>query len=87
MNIRWNASKNEVLKQERNVTFEDVVELIQSGNELDIIPHPKRSNQHIIIVRLHGYVHAVPFTTDKNGIFLKTIYPSRTLDKYYGGEE
>ena len=86
MNIRWNESKNKVLKRERNVAFEDVVEIIQSGDELDIIPHPKRSNQQIIIVRLHGYIHAVPFTVDGKGLFLKTIYPSRNLNKQYGGE-
>ena len=85
MGIHWNESKNKILKRERNVSFETIVEIIRSGNELDIIPHPKRSNQQIIIVRLQGYIYAVPFTSDEKGIFLKTIYPSRTLNKQYGG--
>lgn len=86
MDIRWNESKNQILKRERNVKFEDIVEIIQSGNEIDIIPHPKRSNQRIIIVRIHGYIYAVPFIEEENGIFLKTIFPSRDLNKQYGGE-
>jgi uncharacterized DUF497 family protein len=86
MNIRWNAGKNELLKRERGVCFEDVADLIRTGEELDIIPHPSRPNQRIIIVRINGYVHAVPFAEDAEGLFLKTIYPSRDLNKQYGGE-
>jgi len=85
MNIHWDELKNEILKRERNVAFEDVAEIIRSGNEIDIIPHPKRSNQRIIIVRINGYIHAVPFVEDGSGMFLKTIFPSRDLNKQYGG--
>lgn len=56
------------------------------GAELAIIPHPSRSNQKILIVRLHDYIHAVPFLENKTGLFLKTIYPSRDLHKRYGGD-
>ena len=86
MDIRWNAEKNELLRQERGLCFEDVAELIRAGEELDIIPHPSRPNQRIIIVRINGYVHAVPFVVDADGLFLKTIYPSRDLNGQYGGE-
>ena len=44
MDIRWNAEKNELLRRERGVCFEDVAELIRTGEELDIIPNPSRSN-------------------------------------------
>jgi len=84
MNIRWSENKNELLKRDRGISFEEVVEIIQSGDELDIIPYPKRSNQRIIVVRIHDY--AVPFVEDESGIFLKTIFPSRTLNSQYGGE-
>ncbi|MCK5671876.1 MAG: toxin [Spirochaetales bacterium] len=85
MEINWNNDKNEILKCERNLSFEEVAKIIRLGNEIDIIPHPKRSNQKIVIVRIHGYIHAVPFTEDEKGMFLKTIFPSRTLNKQYGG--
>lgn len=86
MNIHWDENKNELLKRDRGISFEEVVEVVQSGNELDIIPHPKRSNQQIIVLRIHNYVHAVPFVEDESGIFLKTIFPSRILNREYGGE-
>ncbi len=48
------SRKNETLKAERRLCFENVAELVRSGEELD-------------------------------GIFLKTIYPSRDLNKQNGG--
>ncbi|MGO8792611.1 MAG: DUF4258 domain-containing protein [Terriglobia bacterium] len=86
MDVRWSAEKNELLRRERGVCFEDVAELIRTGEELDIIPHPSRPNQRIMVVRINGYVHAVPFVEDADGLFLKTIYPSRDLNEQYGGE-
>jgi hypothetical protein len=83
--IRWSPEKNEILKADRGLCFEDVAQIIQAGEELDIIPHPTRGNQKILVVRLRGYVHAVPFVEDESGLFLKTIYPSRDLNKQYGG--
>jgi len=70
------------------LTFEEAEAEILAGRLLDIIPHPTRPNQHIYIIRLRGYAHAVPFVTDEEGnIFLKTIYPSRDFQKHYGGTE
>lgn len=85
MNIRWSEEKNAILKLERGVSFEEVEEIIYAGSQLDIIPHPKHLHQKILIVRLHGYVHAVPYVEDEDGMFLKTIYPNRDLQKIYGG--
>ncbi|MGA2545330.1 MAG: toxin [Rectinemataceae bacterium] len=85
MEIRWSEEKNELLKRERGVSFEDVAALIRTHQELDILPHPLRVNQKIIVVRLHGYIHAVPFVEEAGGISLKTIYPNRNLQIQYGG--
>ena len=85
MEIHWNAEKNLLVKRVRGVSFEEVAEIIRAGDELDIIPHPTRTHQKIIVVRLEGYVHAVPFVMEEDGIFLKTIYPSRSLNEQYGG--
>jgi len=85
MEIRWNEKKNELLKRERGICFEDVAAIIQAHEELDILPHPSRSNQRILVVRLRGYVHAVPFVEEESGIFLKTMYPNRDLQTQYGG--
>lgn len=85
MEIRWSEEKNEILKRMRGVAFEEVAAIIQAHQELDILPHPSRPNQKIIVLRLRGYVHAVPFVVEGEGIFLKTIYPNRKLQDQYGG--
>ena len=86
MNFKLNIEKNELLKKERNVCFEDVVSLIYEDKVVDIIKHPnkvKYPNQKIYIVILHNYVHIVPFVKDEDEIFLKTIVPSRKMNKLY----
>ncbi len=86
MNFKWNIEKNKLLKKERNVCFEDVVALIYEDKILDIIKHPnavKYPNQKIYIVLLQNYVHMVPFVKKEDEIFLKTIVPSRKMNKLY----
>ncbi len=88
MNFRWNLEKNELLKKERGVCFEDVVTQIYDGNVLDIIKHPNQKKypmQHIYVIVLHNYVHIVPFVKKDDEIFLKTIVPSRKMQKLYMG--
>jgi len=82
----WEASKNELLKQEREVSFEDVVIAIEEGYLLDILAHPNPkhySHQKIFVVAISGYVYLVPFVEDEEKIFLKTIIPSRKATKRY----
>jgi len=55
---------------------------------LDIIKHPnseKYPNQKIYIVLLSNYAHMVPFVKKNDYIFLKTIAPSRKMNKKYKG--
>ncbi len=71
--------KNDWLKLQRKVSFEDVVLAIQSNALLDIVDHPNAAaypNQKIYIIDLNGYVHLVPFVEDSESVFLKTIIPS-----------
>ena len=75
------------MKNERGVCFEDVITQLESGNILDIIKHPneeKYLNQKIYILLLQGYVHMVPYVKIEKEIFLKTIVPSRKMNKLYG---
>lgn len=88
MIFRWSDEKNELLKNERDVCFEDVVTLINEDKILDIIAHPNREkypNQNIYILRMQGYVHMVPYVKKGDEIWLKTIIPSRKLNKFYKG--
>lgn len=89
MNYKWNLEKNELLKQERGVCFEDVVTQIYEDNILDIIKHPnieKYPNQKIYIIFLQNYTYMIPFVNSNDEIFLKTIVPSRKMHKLYEGE-
>ncbi|MBI3985066.1 MAG: BrnT family toxin [Candidatus Levybacteria bacterium] len=82
----WDKGKNEWLKEERGVCFEDVIHALDEGNELDRISHPNKKrypNQKMIIVNIENYAYTVPFVEDEKKVFLKTIIPSRKMTKKY----
>ena len=86
----WDDAKNEKLKGERGIGFEDIVFHIERGDVLDILEHPNRARyagQQIFVVQRDDYVYLVPFVEDEKLIFLKTIIPSRKATKEYLGEE
>lgn len=88
--LNWNDEKNETLKQERGITFEDIVYHLSHGGLLDTIQHPNQQQypgQRIFIVNVEGYVWIVPFVEDTDTIFLKTIIPSREMTKIYLGDD
>ena len=79
----WNDEKNEILKEERGISFEQVVLHIEKG---DILQHPNREkypNQKIIVIRIIDYIYVVPFVEKDNIRLLKTIIPNRKLNKKY----
>ena len=77
---RWSPLKDFLLKKERGISFED---LIINGTFIDEIKHPSRENQRILIYEYKNYIWSIPFVPEKEGGFLKTIYPSRKLMKKY----
>ena len=82
---RWSKEKDDILKKQRGIGFEDIVEAI-SHNLLDVYNHPNKKeypNQKIYVVKSHDYVFLVPFVRDGYDIFLKTIIPSRKAKKIY----
>jgi len=84
--IRWHHDKNEKLKRERLVSFEEVVYHIEQGDIVDIALHPnqeKYPGQQIYVIRLRGCLHLVPFVETEDEIFLKTIIPSRKAEREY----
>ena len=84
----WNDEKNEWLRQERGVTFEDIVFHLAHGGLLDVLEHPnprRYPGQRLFIVNVEGYACIVPFVEDDDKIFLKTIIPSRKMTKQYLG--
>ena len=84
--FRWNHDKNEELKTERGISFEEVVLAMEVDGILDVVRHPnsgKYPNQLVLVVALDGYVHLVPFVEEPEFYFLKTIIPSRKATRDY----
>jgi hypothetical protein len=76
----WSREKNDILKIERGISFEEVIFHIGNGDELDVYPHPndlRYPNQMISVVKINDYVYLVPYVESENEIFLKTIIPRR----------
>ncbi len=85
MAIIWDTEKNEKLRRERNITFEEVAQMILEKKYVAILEHPKRPEQRLFLIPIHGYIHAVPFVIDaESNIVLKTVFPSRKFDRKYG---
>ena len=85
---KWNHDKNERLKAERGLGFEQVILHIERGDLIDVIKHPNQSrypNQQMLVVRIKDYAYLVPFIEDQDSIFLKTIIPSRKATRDYLG--
>ncbi|MFO1180321.1 BrnT family toxin [Ottowia sp.] len=84
--LRWNAEKNNLLKRERGVSFENIVVAIEGGGLLDVLAHPNRQRypgQKILVVSYGDYVYLVPFVEEDQALFLKTIIPSRKATRDY----
>jgi uncharacterized DUF497 family protein len=83
---KWDNQKNELLKAERGISFEQIVLHIDRGDVLAVIAHPNAKrypNQQLIIVAVNGYAYLVPFVDSPEGRFLKTIIPSRKATRDY----
>jgi len=84
--FEWNTEKNEKLKVERDVSFEDVVIAIDEKRVLDVVRHPNQKQyqkQKILIVEIDKYAYLVPFVESEEKIFFKTIIPSRKATEQY----
>lgn len=84
--FRWNAEKNDALRSERGISFENVVVAIESGGLLDILAHPNQAKypkQRILVVSCDNYAYLVPFVEEDDYFFLKTVIPSRKATRDY----
>lgn len=83
---QWNPEKNEQLKAERGLSFEQMVMHIEGGDLLAVSEHPNQGRypgQQILVVRVGDYVYLVPFVKSEDGRFLKTIIPSRKATRQF----
>jgi len=91
MRYEWNPEKNEILKKERGISFEQIVFHLSQGDIWKIAGHPdqkKYPGQRIYFVIVENYIFMVPFVVESEYVFLKTIIPSRKATKDYikGGD-
>jgi uncharacterized DUF497 family protein len=82
----WNEEKNRLLRKERGISFEEIIEALKQGKLLDRYKHPNEEqycHQEIMVVEVDDYAYLVPFVEDEEKFFLKTIYKSRKATKKY----
>jgi uncharacterized DUF497 family protein len=88
MRFVWNEDKNNVLRQHRNISFEQILTAIEDKKIVDVIEHPnkvKYKGQIYIMVNYDEYIYVVPavISESEEECFLKTIYPSRKYTQKY----
>ena len=84
--LRWNHQKNEQLKYERDISFEEIVLAIEADGLLDILRHSnpgKYPKQRVFVVAVEEYAYLVSFVEEAEYYFLKTIIPSRKATRDY----
>lgn len=76
--LDWTEEKNDWLKKNRNISFEEIELLISQGETIEIIDNPntgKYPNQKIFIININDYVWYVPFIEDsKKNIFKNCLF-------------
>ena len=90
IHFAWNVEKDESLRKERGISFEEIVYHIEQGDVADILEHPNQKRypgQRILVVIVDEYAYLVPCIETKEEVFLKTIIPSRKATKEYLGEK
>ena len=89
--FRWNPQKNDRLKAERGISFEEIVLAVEEGGIRDILVHPNQQRyrgQVVLVVVWRSHVYLVPSVEADAHYFLKTIIPSRKATRdYLGGKD
>jgi uncharacterized DUF497 family protein len=85
--IIWDKEKNDKLILERNISFDEISQMIMDGMYMDIIENPVREGQMYFVMEIQDYTGIVPFIIDEDdNIVLKTAYQSRKYHKKYRGK-
>ncbi|GAK56308.1 hypothetical protein U27_03270 [Candidatus Vecturithrix granuli] len=90
MKYDWNPDKNDWLKEEPNISFEQIIFHLSQGDiwmTADHLNQQKYPGQRIYFVIVEDYIYLVPHIVEKDSIFLKTIIPSRKATRDYHKEQ
>jgi uncharacterized DUF497 family protein len=90
LTFNFSAEKNRWLIENRGVSFEEIIAVLDAKGSTDVIQHPnmeKYPHQKMIVVEFHDYIYVVPFVEEEGDVlFLKTIFPHRKFTKKYLSE-
>ena len=70
MKFDWDPEKNEELKKERGISFEEIALLLGSGRLWKVSRHwneEKYPRQRVFLIPVDDYIYAVPFVEDEDG--------------------
>ena len=84
--VRWNAEKDLLLRSDPargGIGLAECAVAIEEGRILDDLPNPVRAGQRILVLDINAYAYVVPYVTDGDAIFLKTMFPSRKHTAQY----
>lgn len=79
MEFKWSSLKSRRLKRRRGAAFEEVL----GGEFIEVIDHPVRADQKILLMWYREYVWAIPCILSEGEIFLKTLYKCRKYTKLF----
>ena len=83
--FKFNIDKNNLLKKERNISFEEIIKAISDKKGWRIYPHPNEKYKHQILydIILNNYIYTVVIFKEKNTWHLITAFPNRKAKKEY----
>lgn len=80
MEFIFDEKKNQILFEQRGLTFELVIEIIAEEGVLLDFQHPnveEYPNQRIMVISIDNYPHCIPYVMDGEKFVLKTIFKDR----------
>ena len=78
--IRWRVEKDLLLRSDPTrggIGLAECAVAIEEGRILDDLPNPVRAGQRILVLEIDDYAYVVPYVTEGETVFLKTMFPSR----------
>ena len=80
MEFIYDEKKNQILFEQRGLTFELAIEIIAEEGVLLDFQHPNAKeypNQRIMVISIDNYPHCIPYVMDGEKFVLKTIFKDR----------
>jgi uncharacterized DUF497 family protein len=70
MRVIWDKAKARKLLSERNISLEEIADLLMNQQFYEILEHPQRADQMVFVLAYKNYTHAGPLSlTHKEQLF------------------